>query len=153
MVSHLSDLLRYSIQFNDREKVTLSEELEIVNNYLELETIHYENRLQYRVQADVALDGYKIPPMIIQLMVENAIKHGISQLKDGGEVVVEISQESDRLKISVANTGQLRKSEKEGIGIRNATERIKILFDQEPDFQLFQEGNLVKSVLILPIQK
>lgn len=153
MVAHLSDLLRYSIQFNNKEKVTVAEELEIVNNYLELETIHYEKRLAYRIVSEEEIKGCKIPPMIIQLMVENAIKHGISQEKKGGEVVITLSQEDESLKLEVSNTGQLKKSEKEGIGIRNATERIKILFDKEPDFELVQDGDFVRSVLILPIEK
>lgn len=153
MVSHLSDLLRYSIQFNDREKVSVAEELEIVNNYLELESIHYEKRLTYQVNAEEEIKNCLIPPMIIQLLVENAIKHGISHIKEGGEVIVNIKEENASLKIEVSNTGELKKKEREGIGIRNATERIKLLFEEEPDFSLYQEGAMVKSKLILPLAK
>ena len=153
MVSHLSDLLRYSIQFNDKEKVTVTQELEVVNNYLELESIHYEERLSYRIIAEENVWQCHIPPMIIQLMVENAIKHGISKVKDGGEVVVTVAQQADDLKIEVSNTGELNRSGQEGIGIHNATERIKILFDKDPQFELFQEGKNVKSILILSLKK
>ncbi len=154
MVSHLSDLLRYSIQFNNQEKVTIAEELEIVNNYLELESIHYEKRLRYEIQVDEGIANSKIPPMIIQLMVENAIKHGISQIKSGGEILVVLNQANDHLNIEVSNTGTLKaKNEKEGIGIRNAIERVRLLFDKEPEFNLIQEGNYVKSTLKLPIEK
>ncbi len=154
MVSHLSDLLRYSIQFNDQEKVTIAEELEIVNNYLELESIHYEKRLSYEINSPDRLKNYKIPPMVIQLMVENAVKHGISQVKSGGNIIVNVSQEDIDLTLCVSNTGSLeKKPEKGGIGIRNAIDRINLLFDQEPEFKLEQQGRMVTSTLKLPKEK
>lgn len=154
MVSHLSELLRYSIQFNSNEKVTVWEELDIVEKYLELETIHYENRLQFAIEADKKLTSYKIPPMIIQLMAENAVKHGISQEKGGGEINVAVSSRENELILEVSNTGKLKEKGSEGgIGLRNAMERIRILFEREPDLELFQDGNMVKSVLKLPMVK
>ncbi|MEP0987314.1 histidine kinase [Ekhidna sp.] len=153
MVSHISELLRYSIQFNDNEKVTVEEELQIVNKYLELESIHYENRLHYEILTKEVLNKCKIPPMLIQLMVENAVKHGISQIKNGGDILISVDQEDSYLVLEVSNTGKLKKNLGNGIGLRNATERIRILFDSEPDIELIQEGNMVRSKLKLPITK
>ena len=153
MVSHLSELLRYSIQFNDNEKVTIDEELEIVNKYLELESIHYENRLHYEINLDMGLGKCRIPPMLIQLMAENAVKHGISQLKNGGDILIDVEKEGKTLSLEVSNTGELKKNVGNGIGLRNATERIRILFDKEPDLELTQEGDMVRSKLKLPIEK
>jgi len=154
MVSHLSELLRYSIQFNNNEKVTIEEELEIVQKYLELETIHYENRLSFEIDSSPELKGFKIPPMIIQLMAENAVKHGISQVKGGGEIKVLVSADSGELMLQVSNTGKLKEHNGDGgIGLRNATERIRILFEKEPNLELYQDGELVKSVLKLPLEK
>ncbi|MEP5612214.1 MAG: histidine kinase [Cyclobacteriaceae bacterium] len=154
MVSHLSELLRYSIQFNSNEKVSIWEELDIVEKYLELESIHYENRLKFEIETDKKLGKYKIPPMIIQLMTENAVKHGISQLKDGGNINVSVSSEKEELILQVSNTGRLKERSKTGgIGLRNATERIRILFEKEPDLDLFQDGEMVRSVLKLPLEQ
>lgn len=153
MVSHLSELLRYSIQFNDNEKVTISDELEIVNKYLELESIHYENRLNYSIQCDNGYNACKIPPMLIQLMTENAVKHGISQVKKGGDIAIKVQGTEEALMLEVSNTGKLKKNIGNGIGLRNATERIRILFDSEPDLELYQEGDMVVSKLKLPIEK
>ncbi len=154
MVSHLSELLRYSIQFNNNEKVTVADELEIVRKYLELETIHYERRLDFTINSCSDLNGYKIPPMIIQLMAENAVKHGISQVKGGGKIKIDVGSDEDELILQVCNTGELKKNGNgSGIGLRNATERIRILFEKEPDLQLFQEDEMVKSVLKLPLEK
>ncbi len=153
MVSHLSELLRYSIQFNDNEKVTIREELEIVNKYLELESIHYENRLHYEINVSEDLMKCRIPPMLIQLMAENAVKHGISQIKNGGDILVDVGREGKNLLLTVSNTGKLKKNLGNGIGLRNATERIRILFDKEPDLELKQVGDMVSSRLQLPIER
>ncbi|MEQ9008940.1 MAG: hypothetical protein RLP12_13710, partial [Ekhidna sp.] len=95
----------------------------------------------------------KIPPMLIQLMAENAVKHGISQIKNGGDILVSIDKEDNNLVLEVSNTGKLKKNVGNGIGLRNATERIRILFDSEPDLELAQQGNMVRSRLKLPIEK
>ena len=153
MVSHLSELLRYSIQFNDNEKVTIDEELGIVKKYLELESIHYENRLHFEISKNRGLGNCKIPPMLIQLMAENAVKHGISQVKNGGDIMISVEKEGKDLALEVCNTGKLKKNAGSGIGLKNATERIRILFDSEPDLELTQEGNMVKSRLKLPLIK
>jgi two-component system, LytTR family, sensor kinase len=153
MVSHLSELLRYSIQFNDNEKVTVEDELEIVVKYLELETIHYEDRLKFEIKIQDELKKSKIPPMIIQLMAENAIKHGISQEKGGGNILISIEKLKDDLIVEVSNTGKLKEAEGDGIGLKNATERIRILFDKEPDLELTQQGDMVRSTLKIPLEQ
>ncbi|MEP1032099.1 histidine kinase [Ekhidna sp.] len=153
MVSHLSELLRYSIQFNDNEKVTIDDELEIVNKYLELESIHYENRLHYEILSNKDLGKCRIPPMLIQLMAENAVKHGISQIKNGGDILISVDKEGKNLVLEVSNTGKLKKNVGGGIGLKNATDRIRILFDSEPDLELTQQGNMVRSRLKLPLVK
>lgn len=153
MVSHLSELLRYSIQFNDNEKVTIEDELEIVNKYLELESIHYENRLHYEILTEKELGKCRIPPMLIQLMAENAVKHGISQIKNGGDILISVDKEGKNLVLEVSNTGKLKKNLGSGIGLKNATDRIRILFDSEPDLELTQQGNMVRSRLKLPLEK
>ena len=153
MVDNLAELLRYSIQFNNSEKVTLREELEVVEKYLELESIHYEDRLKYELDVGKHLGEAKVPPMIIQLMAENAIKHGISLEKKGGKIDISIRKEEDELAISVQNTGQLLDTESSGIGIRNAIERIRILFTQMPAFTLNQQGEKVVATLKFPYQE
>ncbi|MEQ9230150.1 MAG: histidine kinase [Cyclobacteriaceae bacterium] len=152
MVDNLAELLRYSIQFNNQEKVTVKEEMEVVKKYLELEAVHYEDRLEYGNQVPENLHSAKLPPMIIQLMAENAIKHGISLQKDGGKINISLSQEGAELVIQVANTGQLAKTDRQGIGIKNAMERINLLFDKMPEFQLEQRQEMVIATLKLPME-
>ncbi|MFY0593653.1 MAG: histidine kinase [Roseivirga sp.] len=153
MVTHISDLLRYSIQFNASEKVTLEEEMEIVRDYLQLESIQFNDRLAYVFNIDDNTKSLKIPPMAIQLLVENAIKHGLSIQKKGGFIRVESSRVEQWLTIKVTNTGQLgNKKKREGIGIKNLVERMKILFGEYAEFQLENSStDTVTASLKIPI--
>ena len=153
MITHISELLRYSIQFNASEKVPLSQELEIVKDYLQLESVQFNDRLSYDFQIDEDTLQVKIPPMAIQLLVENAIKHGISQLSTGGNIHIAASMQTDHLSIEVTNTGQLQqKGKREGIGLKNLIERLQILFGQFADLKLENSGNqTVTASLKIPL--
>ena len=134
MITHLSDLLRFSVQFDQFEKVTLSKEMEVVKDYLRLESIQLEERLRYRFDLREGSSEVNLPPMIIQTLVENAIKHSINELPDGGEIVIETEVKDDYLKIFVKNTGQLKKkgpNARRGIGIINARERLRLLYGEK----------------------
>ncbi|OEK06427.1 hypothetical protein BFP71_01755 [Roseivirga misakiensis] len=153
MVTHISDLLRYSIQFNASEKVTLEEEMEIVRDYLQLESIQFNDRLAYIFNIDEETKSLKIPPMAIQLLVENAIKHGLSIQKNGGFIRVESTHKDEWLIIKVTNTGQLgTKKKREGIGLKNLVERMKILFGEFAEFKLENSSaDTVTASLKIPV--
>lgn len=150
MISNLSDLMRYSIKFSNDELVSLESEIEIVENYLKLEMVQYENRLEYSLDIDHSTKELKIPPMIIQLQVENAIKHGISQLPKGGQVNVKTELKNTDLIIKVSNSGKITKNSDGGIGLKNVIERIKHLFNVEPNFSLSEKDGEVTSLLTFP---
>lgn len=152
MVTHISDLLRYSIQFNSSEKVELKAEIEIVKDYLQLESIQFQDRLKYSFDIDPATEKIEIPPMAIQLLVENAIKHGLSIQKTGGEILIKTQMENSILLIEVSNTGQLNKTQKrEGIGLKNLVERMKILFGPFAEFKLENSSeDMVSATLKIP---
>lgn len=154
MVTHISDLLRYSIQFNSSEKVALKAEIEIVKDYLQLESIQFQDRLKYTFEIDPASEKIQIPPMAIQLLVENAIKHGLSIQKMGGEIIIKTEIAEGNLLIEVTNTGQLNPSRKrEGIGLKNLVERMKILFGHFAEFKLENSSeNTVTATLKVPNQ-
>ena len=135
-ITHLSDLLRYSIQFDQYEKVSLEKEIEVVKDYLNLEAIQLEERLSYSVSIDKESEEVQVPPMIIQTLVENAIKHSINELPDGGEIIIESKRNRDFLNLYVKNTGQMRQKPSEkrarrGIGIMNSKERLRLLYGEE----------------------
>ena len=153
MVTHISELLSYSIQFNAAEKASLGQELEIVKDYLQLESVQFNDRLTYDLSIAEEALAVKIPPMAIQLLVENAIKHGISQLSAGGNINIQASLQQDHLSIKVTNTGQLYENGKrEGIGLKNLIERLQILFGQFADLSLENSSDrTVTASLKIPL--
>ena len=153
MITHLSGLLRYSVQFSNKEKVTLENELAVVENYLRLESIQFEDRLRYKIEVGPETLDYKIPPMVIQMLAENAIKHGISTLPEGGEIKIRSHLENDALVVEVINTGQLRtENETTGIGLKNATDRLKLLFGKLSDLRVQNlTGNMVSARFTIPL--
>lgn len=154
MITHLSDLLRYSVQFNNKEKVSVEAELEIVKNYLNLESIQYEDRLAYSFEIDQETLENKIPPMAIQILVENAIKHGISELPKGGQIRIKTSLEGDSMIVEVLNSGQLFKETRgTGIGVKNVSERLQLLFGQLSTFTLQNvSDNMVSAKFMVPVK-
>jgi two-component system, LytTR family, sensor kinase len=154
MVTHLSELLRYCLQHASRERVPLSLELEVVESYLKLEAVQLEERLQYELHvAPEALEA-ELPPMALQLLVENAIKHGVSSLPQGGTVVVVAEVQDGQLQVKVSNTGQLtaeHQSHGLGIGFRNVSERLRMLFGESGISLLNTSSGMVTASFKVPL--
>lgn len=129
MITHLSDLLRYSFKFTDAKHVSIEHELEVVKDYLALESIQFEDRLKYNINVADDLMDFNIPPMTIQLLVENAIKHGISDLQHGGEIDISAFEKGGKVIIRVDNSGTLITRESSGIGLQNAKDRMNLMYN------------------------
>lgn len=129
-VTRLANTLRYTLSSGQDELVTLAQELEIVADYLELESMRFEERL--RVEYDVAPGAgvVYIPVMLLQTVVENAIKHGIAELPSGGVLRISAALRDDVLVLEVQNPRPppAMRAAREGIGLRNADERLRLLF-------------------------
>ncbi len=152
MITHLSEILKYSFRFSEQTQVMVSEELQHVRNYLALETIHFEQRLRHDIQVDDATLDYLIPPMSIQLLVENAIKHGIANNPNGGDIRIHITSLENHLQITVINDGQLKKhSDGNGIGLKNLRQRLQLFYQDQGELSLQNDGpKHVKACLIIP---
>jgi hypothetical protein len=135
MIAHLSDLLRYAIDSSKKEFISLDEEIQFIQGYIALETRRMGERLASTFQVDRALASYKVPPMILQPLVENAIKHGIAPNEEGGSVHVEIRREGNGIEFRISNTGigllctdPLRTSD--GVGLKNTDARLRKIFGE-----------------------
>lgn len=118
MVTHLSSTLRHALVHTDGGWVTLAEEWRVVQDYLAVEAIHYEDRLRVRTDIDPAALSARLPPMALQLLVENAIKHGIAVHPGGGELQVRVQCEGRVLRLEVSNPAALQTTtESHGIGL------------------------------------
>ena len=133
MVSRLSNTLRHTLQHSAKPRVPLADELAVVRDYVALEQLHHEERLQVDWRVDPAPAGASLPPMLLQLLVENAIKHGIARTPGGGVVAVDIARDGPLLRIAVDNPGQWQPgqpgqpgaSDSTGLGLANLRERLQ----------------------------
>jgi signal transduction histidine kinase len=128
MLSRLSNTLRHTLQHSAKERVPLADELAVVRDYVALEQLHHEERLRVDWQVDPATAGASLPPMLLQLLVENAIKHGIARTPGGGVVDIRISRDGDKLQIAVDNPGQWKPvpdaPTSTGLGLAHLRERL-----------------------------
>ena len=143
-VTQLSTLLRRSINLGKMRVIPLKEELDLVKIYLDLEQIRFEERLQTDFQIAQDSLSCEIPPLMIQTIVENGIKHGISKSIDGGVIRVISKKKEEGLDLVISNSGQLNLlNESSGIGISNSKKRLEILFGSNADFHIYQDGEEV----------
>src|SRR5262245_7834990 len=108
MITRLSELLRYTLHSTDREVVSLDDEIRAVEDYLAIERVRFEERLTVDVDVEPAARQQRVPRMLVLTLVENAMKHGISRLTQGGVVRIGAVVAGDRLQVVVANSGSLR---------------------------------------------
>ena len=152
-ITELSNILRSSMQVEKMETVPLQKELDIVKDYLALEQMRFEERLKIEMEIDDDTLEQPVPPMMLQTLVENAIKHGISKKIKGGVVKV-ISRFTDHhFELIVQNTGTLDEEFlPEGFGLKSTRDRLKFLFQGKADFQIKKiNGSEVQAKIIMPI--
>ena len=152
-VTRLAALLRHTLQLSRARTSTLEDELEATRHYLELESLRFESRLQFEIDSDLESLDVAVPPMLIQNLVENAIKHGIARLPEGGSVRVAIRRSPQDLHIRVTNTGTLAgEPGKRGIGLTNSLERLRLMFGEGVSFEIRQlEPGEVACDVVVPI--
>jgi sensor histidine kinase YesM len=148
----LSELLRNSLNSNIGRLVSINDEINLVKDYLELEKIRFEERLQIKIETSVDLSKYLILPLSIQSLVENAIKHGIEKRKSGGFINVKVEMENNVIKISVQNSGKLSKDIKDsGIGLNNLRERLLLQYNGNASFEITEmKDETVLTTILIP---
>jgi two-component system, LytTR family, sensor kinase len=152
-VTELSNILRSSMQAEKLETVTFEKELNIVKDYLALEYIRFEERLQVEYEIDEDTLDQPIPPMMLQTLVENAIKHGISRQVDGGKVKIVSDFLDDYHELLIVNTGALNGNRNvDGFGLASTKNRLQILFGQKANFDIRElDGNTVQARVLIPV--
>lgn len=140
-VTTLARLLRHTLHLSRSRTVTLEREMEAAESYLALEKIRFDERLTFRFRVPDELKERDVPPMLLQTLVENAVKHGIARRPAGGRVDVEASSRGTDLILRVTNPGTLPATgASQGIGLANANEQLQLLFGAGAGLDLLQEG-------------
>jgi two-component system LytT family sensor kinase len=130
MIAGLSDFLRRLLKDSTSQQASLGEEVEFAQKYLDIQKVRFVERLQFSVDVPSDLMLARVPTLLLQLMVENAIKHGIAQRAQGGEIRIAASRSQDRLTLRVYNDGPAARWEKidDGVGLSNMRTRLQSLY-------------------------
>jgi signal transduction histidine kinase len=145
MLTNLSDLLRISLNNLEVEKITLKQELDFLNKYLEIEQTRFQDRLRVKYDIEPRTYGAIVPNMILQPLVENAIKHGITPLASGGTITISAMSEAQKLYLEVSDDGigvpfGNPAEIMEGIGLSNTQARLKHLYGAAHAFNIRPNG-------------
>ncbi|MFT3950263.1 MAG: histidine kinase [Agriterribacter sp.] len=152
-ITELSNILRSSMQTEKMETVPLEQELNIVKDYLALEQMRFEERLRVNFTIDANTLNQPIPPMMLQTLAENAIKHGVSKQMDGGIVTITSDFVDNHHEIIIRNSGVLNgHAEYKGFGLQSTHDRLNLLFGTKAVFTIQDiPGNMVEAKVIMPI--
>lgn len=152
-ITELSNILRSSMHAGKSETVPFEKELNIVKDYLALEHMRFEERLKIEFNIDKKTLLQPVPPMMLQTLVENGIKHGISKSINGGLVKISSQFKEDNLELIVQNSGQLNGIiNTEGFGIQSTEDRLNLLYHGKASFEIKNlNKEMVQSKVSIPI--
>ncbi len=153
-ITQLSNVLRNSLLMGSKKLIPLGDEMKLVNDYLGLEKTRFEERLTIIRKIGVETETFLVPPLMVQTIVENGIKHGTSRLPEGGTIEITTSIINNKLEILIYNSGYYDKELKSetGFGLVNTIQRLELLFGNAASFEIINENNKVKSKLSIPKQ-
>jgi two-component system, LytTR family, sensor kinase len=152
-INLLSNILRSSLTSEKRGLTHFEEELKMVKDYLGLESIRFEERLHTEFDIAIGSNEFLVPPLMIQTLVENGVKHGISKLTKGGVIKLSTKIVNDELKICIRNSGQYVNgtTSNPGLGLSNTIHRLKLLYGETAQLRITNENeNFVLTEISIP---
>jgi two-component system, LytTR family, sensor kinase len=152
MIARLSEFLRLLLRDPGRQEVPLGEELEFVQKYLDIQKVRFADRLQVKIAVVKELDSARVPSLILQPIVENAVKHGIAKRAQGGTIEISAMRLDGKLMLSVYNDGPALPTDWEGkqtaIGLCNVRERLQSLYGDDSELKMTDEDTCGVNVSI-----
>ncbi|HLJ13719.1 MAG TPA: histidine kinase [Bryobacteraceae bacterium] len=152
MCIRLSDFLRNTLGLGDRASISLGEELALVKTYLDIEQVRFGSRLRVERQIEPGCEHIQIPPLLLQPLVENAIKHGVATLVDGGSIRLEARQAGEFLSVVVENEfdPEAPSNRRSGVGLPNVRSRLRTRYGSDARLETSVEDNRYRAQLVLP---
>jgi LytS/YehU family sensor histidine kinase len=154
-VTRFANTLRYALSAGQHELVPLSKELEVIVDYLEIESLRFEDRLSVDYSVSDEAAAAHIPAMLLQTLVENAIKHGIAELPRGGRVKIEAAVRDRMLQLEVVNSRPAGEAKMgEGTGLRNSAERLRLIFGPRAHLTLdLSRPDIAVARMCIPVDR
>jgi LytS/YehU family sensor histidine kinase len=153
MVTSLSEILRYSLESSRQEKVRLVEEIAIIERYIGIVKSQLESRLNFQMHIPEDIHEYLIPPMTLQMLIENGIKHGLENIQQGGELSVIACEDEQNLRFQITNDipkNIITKTPTTGIGLKNIRKRLELLYGHRGELLIEKNQNKFIATLIIP---
>ena len=154
MIERLAGFFRNTLEVGSRLEISLARELDLASSYLEIERLRFGDRLSYVVEAEAGADGMPVPPLVLQPLVENAVRHGTSQLLEGGTVHIRAALSRGILNLTVENpcAPQRKKGQGTGTGLSNLRRRLAAQYGSEATVQASDNGSSFRATLQLPME-
>ncbi|MFT5137274.1 MAG: sensor histidine kinase YesM [Arenicella sp.] len=156
LITSLSHVLRYSLESSQHEKLPLYKELDIIYRYVAIVAIQFENRFRFTMDIPDTLHDYLIPPMLLQMLIENAVKHGVEQMEQGSSVEVSAKVDGHILRIEAVNDAPKQArvdTNGTGLGLKNIEQRLNILYGSGAKFSAKLEGSRFRVAISLPTEE
>lgn len=156
MLMSLSEVLRYSLESSKQETLPLKQEISIIERYLDIVRIQFEDRLRFSINIDASLHTQLVPPMILQMLVENSIKHGLEQMQHGGAIDVSAYHDEASFTMQVSNNMPDSKSSaltNTGIGLQNIRQRLQLLYGDSASLKTAVIDDRFRVSIIIPRDK
>jgi signal transduction histidine kinase len=154
MTERLAECFRYALAKHSRDLSTLDEELDFARQYLEIEQVRFGDRLRVQLSRGDALGSESVPSLLLQPLLENAIRHGLAPVREGGCVSVRAHREGERLHLSIEDDGVgVRAGAPAGVGLRNVQERLRTLYAQAAEFLIGERpgGRGTCITIVIPL--
>jgi sensor histidine kinase YesM len=159
MMTMLSDVMRYALDSNSVRDVPLEEELEFIRNYINIQQVRFGSRLTYKEDIDKHCEKITIPPMVLQPLVENSVKHGITPKEEGGTIILSIKRVNGEAHFSVAddgigiNAGSDFESSNSGVGLINSDKRLQSMYGQNSKIHIMADEHGFVVNFNVPIEQ
>jgi sensor histidine kinase YesM len=156
LITSLSQVLRYSLESSQHEKLPLHKELDIIHRYVEIVAIQFESRFRFTMDIPEQLYDYLIPPMLLQMLIENAVKHGVEQMEQGSSVEVSAKLDGHIFRIEVVNDAPKQArvdTNGTGLGLKNIEQRLNILYGPAARLSAKLEGCRFRVAISLPTEE
>lgn len=144
VTQQLADLYREILTNSKQNFSNLGSEISILRKYIQIQKVRFGDRITFHTHVDSDLYNIAVPSLILQTLVENAIKHGISPRQEGGEIDLTVVPQGDMYEITISNTGELYKGPKKadlGTGLQNTKNRLDLFYGHSHDFRIYSEEN------------
>ncbi len=154
MTIELAQFFRLTLALSERQKIQLKEEIALCNHFLAIEKIRFGRKLQVQINAKSDSENALIPPMLLQPLLENAIKHGIRDLVDGGTIEVHCQFTAPWLYIAIENPidSQPAQTQGTGTGLKNCSARLRSLYGDKARIDWRSEGLRFRVEIVLPFE-